>query len=240
MLILKGIWNFIINNPVVRLILVFLLGILIGALFYPTKTIKEQESLKYERQIEEMKTTHDKTVTDLNEKYTKEVTTVQNKLTEVQQSYSKATTENKELRQKVKKRTIKISKPDGTVIERVLEESESEAITKVTEDLKQSYEKKISDIMTNITKENQEKIEKIIAERDAEIKLKESQIEEYKKSKQVEINKKRSGISAGYMSDRQYFGSFEQDIIGPIFLDVTGTSDFTNKAAVGVGIGVRW
>jgi HSP90 family molecular chaperone len=49
--------------------LVLIVGITIGALFYPTKRIEEKITKKYEQEISSLKESHSKEVQSLSEKY---------------------------------------------------------------------------------------------------------------------------------------------------------------------------
>lgn len=49
----------ILNNTWVRYVVILFIGITVGAVFYPTKTIEKKTSQKYEQQISQMKSEYD-------------------------------------------------------------------------------------------------------------------------------------------------------------------------------------
>jgi uncharacterized membrane-anchored protein YhcB (DUF1043 family) len=237
---LTKIKDLILNNRIVQLSLTLVLGIAIGAIFYPTKSIREEESAKYQQQIATIQSEHSKEIKEIDTKYTLDVKMLSQKNEDIKSLYEKSRTENIELRQKMKKRTVKITKPDGTIIETILEESESETISKITDDLKQSYESKLQEQQATLTKESNDKQEKIKTEYESQLKQKTETIQTYERQFSEDINKKSFGISAGYMLNKSYFGSVQKDIFGPVFLDVTGVSNLKDEYNVGAGIGLRF
>ena len=46
------------NSPVLRYVLIFVAGLAIGAVFYPTKKVEEKLSQKYEQQISQLNETN--------------------------------------------------------------------------------------------------------------------------------------------------------------------------------------
>lgn len=114
------------DNKVLLCIIIFIIGVAIGAIFYPSKTsIKEVEVDKKET--------------------LQKIETLKGQLTSLE-------TQNRQLKQQIKEHKVEIHKPDGTVIittdtETVVEEYE----TKVKE-LSQKYENEIAQYKTQIEK----------------------------------------------------------------------------------------
>lgn len=225
----------------VRLVGVLLIGVTIGALFYPTKRIEEKITQKYEQEIASIKESHYKETKDINDKY--EASLLENKTLHVESEgkISKLTSEIKSLQSKQKTSYYKLIKPDGTIEIKKFSESEVNESSKVITQIQEEFKTKVDQIETkwsNIHKERTEALVKEFNEKESNYK---KTIEELTKTKVTSINEKKFGVEVGVMNDKDYFGNFTVDVWGPWFIGVHGESaPDTKETKVGVGLGIRF
>jgi len=230
----------LLKNRYAQWILILIVGISIGAIFYPSKTIREEEQQKYERQLDKVTKEHISIVNTLNEKHQSTEKTMKTKITEVSQKINLLTQENHELRQKTDEGTLRIVKPDGTIIEKTFKKTETEQLSQITTEITKEFNSKIKSIENKWKTIHIERVSKIKKDFDKKIELKEKEIFELKRKKTVEINKRSFGVAAGYLSNRNYYTNISYDLFGPVFLDVHTESNLRDDFAVGGGFGLRF
>jgi len=230
----------LLKNKYVQWVLILATGIAIGAIFYPTKTIREEEQQKYERQLSLVQEQHEKTLSKEKEKFKSELNLVKTKLEETSRSIEVLKEENYQLKQKVEEGTLKIVKPDGTIVEKTYKKTETEEISKVTTQIRDEFNRKVKSIESKWVKIHKERVSKIKKEFDLEIEKKEKEIFELKKKKVVEVNKRNFGISAGFLSNKNYYTGIDYTIFGPVFIDLHTQSNFEDEFSIGAGIGIRF
>ena len=175
--------NWINQNPK----LVFLLvGLLVG--FGVTFLVRQTDDIRIEEKISEIKEL-------------KELLTEERRNTETLRNY------NQELRQK--KSTYKIVKPDGTIEERT--ESDTQSETTISEQVKEEYERKIS-----------EKISKIEAQ--------------YSK---LTIQQKKLTLNLGMDTSLNYIGHLNYNIYGPAMLGLGLNYNRNQKHMLWFTIGIK-
>ena len=223
-----------------KIVLALIVGVAIGAIFYPSKSIKEEERQRYEERIQKEVDYSRK----LQQDHREQIAAVRNESREREEQLSvkinKQQTEITNLRSKVSERTYKLVKPDGTIEERTFKESELAKDSTVITSIRTEFDKKVKDIERRYESIHRERLIKIKEQTDQKIREKELRIAELEKKKTVEINKRSFGVAAGIMTDQSYFGSVERDIFGPIYLQgliqVNPQNSSDNKGGVGIGI----
>lgn len=230
----------IINNRYVQIALALVIGICAGAILYPSKSIKEELSQKYEKQIEILKKEHTTEVSNLQSKYDSQEKQYKQQVSELSKKVDILRTENSQLKQTQKESIVRIIKPDGTIEERTYRESQTEVISSVTTQIREEFNQKIASIEERYKKVHQERVETIKKDYESKLSQKESEISELKKSKTVEINKRSFGLAFGYLSNKDYFSNISYDIAGPFFLDLQVQSNGSNSNAAGIGFGIRF
>ncbi len=228
------------QNKYVQWVLILLVGIGIGAIFYPTKTIREEEQQKYERQLKKVTEQHQTEVKTMAEKHSQELSVVKTKLEETHRTVDVLRNENHHLKQKVEEGTLKIVKPDGTIVEKTYKKTETEQISKITTSIKDEFTRKVKSIENKWKKIHTERLTKVKKDFDLKIQEKEKEIFELKKSRTVEINKRNFGLSVGILTNKNYYTGVSYDIYGPFFLDLHTESDLEGDFAIGGGIGLRF
>lgn len=228
------------KNKYVQWVLILAAGIAIGAIFYPSKTIREEERQKYERQLTMVKEQHQTEMKRVEEELTKVTKEYSEKLENISRKINFLKEENHHLKQKVEEGTLKIVRPDGTIVEKTYKKTETEQISQITTQIRDEFNRKVKSIENKWSKIHRERILKIKKVFDEKIKKKEEEIFELKKKKTVEINKRNFGISAGFLTNKNYYTGIDYTIFGPVFIDIHTQSNFRDEFSIGAGVGIRF
>ena len=241
----------ILQNRYLQLVLVLLLGITIGALFYPTKTIEErvekETSLKYDKKISEINAKHSQKEEELRLKAVSEENARKTFEKETSKKLTMLTTENRELRESSKKKRFKLVKPDGTIIEREYEETNSEEISSVVTEIREEFDEKIKSTEEKWKKVYKERLVKIKEKQDSIVaKLEEEhkiEIEKLKSEKTVRVNEKSFRLGLGYTSDKEFRIDGSYTLWGPFSIGSSVDLDPSNPSSSGevsVGVGFKF
>ena len=229
------------KNKYVQLILTLAIGIGIGAIFYPSKTITKESTYKYEQKIERLE--NEKKINDIL--HYKQLLIKENEYKEYKEETTKKTEslkqENFQLKQKVSEKKFKIIRPDGTIEEQWFKDSETDVVSSTVTKIKSEFTRKVSEIENKWKVIHEKRVSKIKETYEKKIASIESTSIQATSKTKTEINKRYFGLSLGYISDKKYFSSVNYDVYGPWFLDLhlESTRDFNEKEA-GVGIGWRF
>ena len=231
----------ILKNKWAQFGLTLLIGVAIGAIFYPTKHIEREIESKYQREIDTLKTDRKYIEEKYSQELNKEIRSNVKYREDTSKKLSSLKTENTRLKQQVKERTLKIVKPDGTIVEETFRESQTEVVSKVVTEVRQEFDRKVSSIENKWKRVHERRVRDIKAKHEQELKQKDKLISTYKKKEEIKINPRSFGIAAGVMSDGGYYGNVSYDIFGPVFIN--GHID-TNKELddnrIGGGFGLRF
>ncbi len=222
----------------VRYVGMLLVGITIGAIFYPTKRIEEKVSQKYQAEIASIKETHAKEMSETQDKFTKTLQEQKEVHRQSEMKISQLTTEVKSLQSKQKTSYYKIVRPDGTIEVKKFTESEVNESSQVVTQIQQEFKTKVDEIETKWLTIHKEQVTKLKKEFDSKEEQYKKEISEYKSSKVTEVNQKRFGLEAGITSDKNYYGHFTADLWGPIFVGAHG--EMGQNKNLGVGAGLRF
>lgn len=234
---MKDLWK----NIWIRYVVILLIGMGIGAVFYPSKSTVSEDIYKYKEEIsrlEQEKVNIQKEYVDLFNRSEKENKEYRERATH---QIISLRAENYKLKSKVKESKFKLVKPDGTIEERWFKESETDVVSSVVTKIRSEFDQKIVSIENKWKKVHEQRTQKIRSDYEkkiAEFKSKESSTISKKK---VDTNKRSFGLSLGITSEKDYFSSATYDIYGPFFLDLHLGSDrqFQDKE-VGIGLGIRF
>ena len=231
----------IFENQFVRYALILLIGIGIGAIFYPSKTITKEEVYTMEQKIERLETEKReetkvmKALLDISEFKSKLIKEESEKKVESLKE------ENFKLKHKVSEKRFKIVRPDGTIEEKWFKESETDVVSSVVTKIKSEFTRKVQSIENKWRKIHEQRISKI--KQTYEKKIAERSVRQVRKvtKEKTEINKRSFGMSLGLTSQKDIFSSVIYDVYGPFFLDLHLESDreFEDKE-IGLGIGLRF
>ena len=239
----------ILKNRYIQIGLAIIIGVGIGAIFYPTKTIEEtvrlEEAKKYDAKIKTMESLQKTVVEAVQEKFAEYVTSHKNTVKNLEKKVNVLTTENTSLKENSKRKWLKIVKPDGTIVEQEIEETNKEQETQVITSIQQEFKEKIQSIETRYKSVHKTRVAEIKTQHKQEIiKLKEIHTEElkkYNKSKIVKINEKNFRIVAGVDTDKDIYTHATYPLFGPVVFGfgISGNlfgDNFNGSARAGLGI----
>lgn len=231
----------ILSNKYVRYLVTLGIGVTIGAIFYPSKSIDREIETSYQKKIEKLqeeKFSLQKEHQEKMHKYLKESLEFEVSL---RKKYESVKTENKQLQQKIKEKTLKIVKPDGTIVEETVKESETEVVSKIVTEIREEFNTKVKSIENKWETIHTDRVTKIKQEYEKKLKEKDETISTLKKKEKVEINKKNFGLAFGVLDNKSYYTNGSYDIFGPVFLNMHFQSDEQfNEKRGGIGFGVRF
>lgn len=243
----------IIKNRYVQMVLALLLGITIGALFYPTKTIEErveqETSSQYEKKISELNSNFEKKEQQLLEKVQSEESSRKKLERTTSEKIQKLTTENRQLKESSKRQKFKLVKPDGTIIEREYEENNREEVTEIVTEVRQEFSEKIKETEDKWKKAYTERIKKVQQEnRNLITKLKDKhqiEINKLVSDKKVTINEKNLSVRVGYTSDQEMRIGSSYKLWGPFSVGADidakpNNNPFKNSGEASIGIGFEF
>ena len=227
------------------------LGAAIGVVFYPSKTITEREVSKfkesYELKISEMQKTHTEESVKLNEKLTAEESARKSLEVETSKRVDTLTQENKSLKQSSKKQKFKLIKPDGTIIEKEMEQSNSEEVSSVVVSIKEEFNQKVKAIEEKWKKVHEQRIAELKSKFDQDIEKARSEHKTVEKTVEkettVETNKKklRPEIGVGYDTKKDVLGYLHATypIVGPVFIGGGVSANKTQLGELQLGFGLE-
>lgn len=228
------------SNRVVQFVLVLIVGVAIGALFYPTKRIEEKVEQKYEKLLKterQEKETLRKSLSEEVDELKQEKT---NLTIESSQKITKLQYQVRELESRKTENYYKIIKPDGTIEEKRYSESEVTETSTVVLQVREEFDKKVTEISERWQRVHRKRVEELKKDFEKKESEYEKTIASLKSEKKTEINPKTYGLEVGYSSDQTYYLHSNIDVFGPIFLGVHANSNFTNDSAIGAGVGIRF
>lgn len=229
------------KNQTVRLLAVFIVGLAVGAIFYPSKSIKEEERQRYEARIEK-EIQYSRTLEkQYQEKIAEESKESRKREEQLRATITSQKTEISKLQAKVSERTFKIVRPDGTIEEKTFKESEINKDTSVVSTIRAEFDRKVTEIEDRWKKVYTERLLVIKDQTDAKLKEKDHRIAELERSRTVEINKRNFGVSVGMTNKKDYYGTVHRDVAGPIFIQgLIQTNPDNNDSRGGIGIGLSF
>lgn len=231
----------LLSNRYILSILIFLLGAGVGAIFYPSKSITREEQSRYERQIEKLENEKKQIQTEMQSNINTLTELNKIRIEEKNSKISSLTSENTQLRQKVKERIVKIITPDGTIREETVRESDTQVVSQIVTDIKQEFNEKVTSIENRWKKVHEQRVVEIKEDYEKQLSEKDKTIATLSKKETIEINKRNFGISLGYTTNGTLYSSVVYDIYGPFFLDIHAESSKEfNDSNFGLGLGIRF
>jgi hypothetical protein len=230
--------DFVVGSKPVQIALVFVGGMAVGALFYPTKHIEETLTTKHEEEVKIIKEQHSKELSSKQEELNKVIAESRTYQRDTEKKITSLTTEVHNLKSNKKTAYYKIVKPDGTVEIRKFSESEVTESTQVITQIQSEFKEKVVEIENkweSLHKKRVTEIKKEFSSKEEEYK---HTIDELKKTKVVDINKKTFGIEGGLMLNKNAYAHITADLFGPIFFGLQ--SELGPAPSAGAGFGLRF
>jgi preprotein translocase subunit SecD len=231
----------ILKNQLVRYLLVLLVGVGIGAVFYPTSRIEEKYEQRNEETVKSLTELHSKEKQKLFEQL--DATTVEYKSYREQseKKIQTLTIEVKTLQSKQKTSFFKLVKPDGTVEVKKFSESEVNESSTVIAQIQEEFKIKIEAIENKWESIHRQRLEEVKKDFQQKEDTYKSRIDELEKSKVVEKNEKSFGLEGGMNTEKQYYIHGTGDLYGPLFMGIHTESDKEfNDKSIGVGLGIKF
>lgn len=233
---LEKIRLFVVSSRTAQLVIVLIVGMVIGALFYPSSRIEKKTSEKYEQQISK-----------LNEQHTQELSNVRSQVTSLEQKnesiekqyqgkMSSLSQTISQLQRSKKIDRYKITKPDGTVEEHTVIEDNVTQNVQTTDQIKQEYETKLTSQIQTIKKETEDKISSIQKTFDQKEQEYQQKIHTLETSEVKEVNTKHFGVEAGILMSKSYYMHATADLVGPLFVGAHAETGFNSMLGIGVGL----
>lgn len=233
--IVKDAWA----NPWVRYVIILLVGITIGAVFYPSKNVKESVSKHYEEQIQTLNEQHKQELQQTSKVYDQTISDMKSKQVESNEAIQKLTTQVTQLQSHTKTTHFKIVHPDGTVEERDSSEADTDQSSNISTEVQAEFQQKLQEQQSQLNASHQQEITTLQTQFDQKEASYKLQIEDLQKTKSVETNPKKFGVEAGMLNDRGYYGHVSYDVWGPFFLGLH--SEFEpSDSRFGAGVGFRF
>lgn len=234
----------LLQNQVVRYILILIVGIGIGAIFYPTKKIEEKVSQKYEQEITSLKEIHSKELQDITSRYASSLKENNQLKIETEKKISVLTSQISTLKSKQKTSHYKLIKPDGTIEERDFSENDIDQSTKTISKVQEEFKQKVDIIEQKWQKIHEERVSKMQKEFDNKESDYKKTISSYEMTKTTSINQKTFSLEGGMLGNYNYYAHLTTDLFGPIFLGLHSEiqSQYSKNAPsqYGIGVGMRF
>lgn len=221
------------------------LGLVIGIFFNPSKQTEE----KIRQEITQQYELKEKQLVEI---YTKQVETAKTTIDKQQEehvAYQKTMSakldslyvENTQLKQSSKKTKFKLVKPDGTIVEKEYEESNSESIASATQQIQQSYQEQLQVIEDKWMKIHEERVNSLVIDYNSRLQASKEEKQKIQQELTYEkatiINPKQFRPEIGYTSNNQLYIHTSYVVWGPVFLGggFSGTDKKFGESRIGVG-----
>jgi hypothetical protein len=228
----------ILKNRYVQMAACLAIGITVGTVFYPQSRVEERYKSAYEKKELELREQHSLEKMELTEKHLQQEKTYVERIETSTQKINSLVTENTNLKQSIKKRKFKIIKPDGTVIEKEFEESNSEATASTVTQVKAEFDRQVSVLEEKWKKVHEERVVSLKKEFDEKLLKAKSEVKIVEREKIVEVNKKSFRPEIGVTTDKNGYLHGTYDIWGPVFLGggITGNKEEVKEGRIGIGV----
>ena len=203
----------------------FILGGFLGYSFFPTKSIEKEFKEEYEAKVTELKTSHAKEIEDLKEEKTSLEESHKEYTKETSEKIESLTTVNKELRQKVKKRRFKLVKPDGTIVEKEWEESDTQQSTKIVTKIRKEFDTKVKSIENKWKKIHVKRIKSLKKSYEEKIEKIKSEKRTTEEKETVKVNEKSLRLELGLTSEKDAYFHSSYQLWGPFIIGGGGSYD---------------
>ena len=224
------------SNVYVRYVVILLVGITVGAVFYPSKNIKESISKQYEQQIQTLQQQHSSEIQSLQQTYQTSLSQEQSKTVEAQGKIDSLTTQVTELQSHKTTNYYKIVHPDGTVEIKQSTEDDTDSNSQIASQVQQEWQSKMDEQAKTLQTQYQQTISSMQQQMSSMTQTYQQTIATMQETKTVQDNPKKFGIEAGRMTNTDYYGHVTYDLWGPFEIGVHAEfGSTTNSAGAGIG-----
>jgi chromosome segregation ATPase len=234
---LKTIVDLVKSSRTLQFALVFLGGITVGVLFYPTKIIKDSLQKTYQSQITTLTQQQSQTLSQMKSTYDSQVQTLTQTNSDLTSKVTALTTQVTDLKSHQTNNYVKVIHPDGTIEIKDTSEKDSSSEQEISQQIQQEYEQKLQTQITQLQQTQATTVSTMQKTWDSKEQSYQSQIATLTQTHSETINPKNFGIEAGVLTNRDYYGHVTYDIFGPFFIGAHaefGTA--TNAGGLGLGL----
>jgi len=224
------------KNTYVQIILALLVGIFAGSLLKDQK-ISEVET-SYEKNIESLIFRQQNLLTTKQEEIDSLEKTSKEYKEETTKLMTSLRTENYSLRQKITKSKFKLIKPDGTIIEKEYEESDTNAVSTIVTSIKEEFNQKISSIEEKWKSVHVKRLEEVKKKYTESLAKKEQEIATLKK-KEV-VNPKSLRPEIGVTTNKELYIHTTYPVWGPLIIGAGGSLNKEYDGNLRVGLGLEF
>jgi len=230
--------EFVKNNRWAQFALVLLLGVAIGAIFYPTKHIEDRVTKKFEEQITKINEEHLKTVSALKETLDKQEQQYRATISQKDSKLSSLTVEIRDLKVSKKTTYYKIVHPDGTIEVKKSSDTETDESSKVTSRIQEEFKEKVESIEQKWETIHKERVENLRTEYSKKEQDYQKRIDELEEEHIIDINPKKFGVEVGATLNKSPYLHINADVFGPFFVGAHASTGPVNT--LGAGLGIRF
>jgi hypothetical protein len=225
-------------HPFAQYIGIFILGVAIGALFYPSKRIEEKTKATYEQQISQIKDAHSKELQKTQQEYQSQIDSLKQKKVETEQKLVELNQQVVQLKTHQKSSYYKIVHPDGTIEIKRSAESDTDESQKVIQQVQQEFTQKLDEQQKTLTTVYEKRVSDLQKQFDSKEQDYQKQIQTLETSKVIEINKRNYDLEIGALTDQDIYLHASTALFGPFFIGVH--SQIGPSPAIGAGLGLRF
>lgn len=215
---LEKIRTYVKESKTAQFAIVFISGLAVGAIFYPTKRIEERLTQKHQEEITKLVQQHNSELHQEQERSKTEAKRLRQYKSESEKQISLLTKEVTELRSKKVTNYYKIVHPDGTVEVKKSSETDVSETQQVVTQIKQEFKEKLDEVEKRWETAYKERLVSVKKDFQSKEENYKKQIDELSKSKVTEINKKSFGLEVGLLTNNSYYGHLTYDVFGPFFI----------------------
>jgi hypothetical protein len=235
---LQKVVDFIKASRPAQFAVVFFAGVILSAIFYPTKEIKESLQKTYQQQITTLQNQWaDKLETQLNEYHSLSEEYYSYK-TQTDAKVNDLTTQVSSLKNHTKTVVVKVVHPDGTLEEHDTTESDTDQTQQLSEQMQQEWQQKTDDAVKTATQQLQQQVTTLQQKLASQTTTNQQTNSTVTQSKTETINPKYLTLDVGLMNNMDYYGHATYNFWGPFIIG--GQVQFGKTNAGGAGFGLRF
>lgn len=230
--------DFVKASRPLQLVLVFIAGGVVAAVFYPTKQIKDTVAKMYQQQIVVIQQQNAKETESQKATFEKLSSEYSSYKTQTDAQISQLTTQVRNLKTHTKVTSVKVVHPDGTVEEHTVSENDTDQTEEINQQIKQEWQQKTDQAVQATTQQFQQQISTMQSQWASKEESYKQTISTMQETKTVTTNPKKFGVEAGLLTNSDYYGHITYDLWGPFFIG--GHGELGSHPAGGVGLGLRF
>jgi hypothetical protein len=226
------------QNRYVQLVIVGLTCFGMAFLFKPSTTTETEVIEKHEQEIERLNVEIASLLKSHVEIVAEKESEFKKLQVETEKTVKSLKSENSSLKQKIKTRIVKIIKPDGTIVEESVSESDTESTSLIITQVQEEFKQKITEVEERWKSIHEQRVSTLQQNYEKKEQEYQKTIDELHSKTVVKVNEKKLGLEAGYTVKKSIYGHMTYDFANPFFLGGTIEKE-KEQYDFGLGFGVR-